>query len=100
MTDPTAAMIFLFDVPEEKQTEYLKATTETIKPFWESHGCESYDIWQTTDGSPVFMKTMFFKDPEAMMKALQSSGEEAKPVVELYNSFATNITNKTYVKKT
>ena len=95
-----ASMIFTFDVPEEKQAEYLKATTEKIKPFWESHGCESYDIWQTSGGSPAFMKIMLFKDPEVMMKSLQESGEEAMPIVELYNSFATNVTNKTYVKKT
>ncbi len=100
MTDPTAAMIFLFDVPEEKQSDYLKATTEKIKPFWESHGCESYNIWQTSEGSPTYMKIMFFKDPDSMMKSLQSSGEEGKPVIDLYNSFATNVTNKTYVKKT
>jgi hypothetical protein len=35
-----------------------------------------------------------------MMKSLRDYGEEAKPVVELYNSFATNVVNKTYVKKT
>jgi len=100
MAGPTASMIFTFDVPEEKQAEYLKATSEKIKPFWESHGCESYDIWQTSDGNPTFMKIMLFKDTDAMMKSLQGSGEEAKPVIELYNSFAMNITNKNYIKKT
>jgi ribosome maturation factor RimP len=95
-----AIMVFTFDVPEEKQAEYLKATTEKIKPFWESHGCESYDIWQTSNGNPAFMKIMLFKDSEAMMKSLRDYGEEAKPVVELYNSFAMNVVNKTYVKKT
>ena len=100
MANPTAAMIFLYNVPEEKHAEYLKATTEKIKPFWEAHGCESYDVWQASDGNPAFMKVMLFKDPESMRKALQGSNEEAKTVVQLYNSFAINISTKTYVKKT
>jgi quinol monooxygenase YgiN len=100
MAGPTAAMIFTYDVPEEKHAEYLKATTEQIKPFWEAHGCYSYDVWQTSDGEPAFMKIMLFTDTDAMMKSLQGSGEEAMPVVQLYNSFATNVINKTYVKKT
>jgi quinol monooxygenase YgiN len=94
-----AAMIFTFDVPEEKQADYLKATIEKIKPFWESHGCYSYDIWQTTDGEPEFMKIMLFSDVDAIKKSTQGN-EEAKPVVQLYNSFAINISTKTYVKKT
>ena len=94
-----ASMIFTFDVPEEKQAEYLKATSEKIKPFWESHGCESYDIWQTSDGEPAFMKIMLFSDLDAMKNSMQGN-EEAKPIVELYNSFAINVSRKTYVKKT
>ena len=94
-----ASMIFTFDVPEEKQAEYLKATSEKIKPFWESHGCESYDIWQTSDGEPVFMKIMLFSDLDAMKNSMQGN-EDAKPIVELFGSFATNVSRKTYVKKT
>ncbi len=100
MADSSAAMIFLYDVPEEKQADYLKATSEKIKPFWEAHGCDSYDVWQTSDGSPAFMKIMLFKDADAMTKSLQGSGEEAIPVVDLYNSFATDVTTKTFIKKT
>ena len=99
MAAPTASMIFTFDVPEEKQAEYLKATTEKIKPFWESHGCESYDIWQTSDGEPAFMKIMLFSDTDAMKKATQGN-PEAGPIVQIFASFATNISSKTYVKKT
>jgi len=95
-----ASMIFTFDVPEEKQAEYLKATIEKIKPFWESHGCEAYDIWQTSDGEPAFMKVMLYSDIDAMSKSMQGNSEEAKPIVELYNSFAINVSRKTYVKKT
>ena len=39
-------VVFTFDVAPEKQSEYLKATAEKIKPYWESHGCQSYDVWQ------------------------------------------------------
>ncbi len=95
----TASMIFTFDVPEEQQAEYLKVTIEKIKPFWESHGCESYDIWQTSDGEPAFMKIMLFSDLDALKESTQDN-EEAMPIVQLYNSFATNVSRKTYVKKT
>lgn len=94
-----AMMVFTFDVPEEKQAEYLKATTEKIKPFWESHGCQSYDIWQTSDGEPAFMKIMLFSDLDAVKKSTEGN-EEAMPVVQLWSSFATNVSTKIYVKKT
>lgn len=92
-------IVFTFDVPEEKQAEYLKATTEKIKPFWESHGCQAYDIWQTTDGEPAFLKTMFFSDTEDRKKATEGN-PEAIPIVQLWGSFATNVSRKTYVQKT
>ena len=91
--------IFTFDVPEEKQAEYLKATAEKIKPFWESHGCQAYDIWQSTEGSPAFLKTMFYADTGAGPGGPEMS-DEAKAIVGLFMSFATNISPKTYVKKT
>ena len=89
--------IFTFDVPEEKQADYLKATAEKIKPFWESHGCQAYDIWQSTEGSPAFLKTMFYADAGAGPGPQPS--EEAKAIVELFSSFATNVSRKMYVKK-
>ena len=92
-------IVFTFDVPEAKQADYLKATTEKIKPFWESHGCEAYDIWQTTDGEPAFIKTMLFSDTDARKKASEGNAE-AMPIVQLFSSFATNVSRKTYAKKT
>jgi len=91
--------IFTFDVPEEKQAEYLKATAEKIKPFWESHGCQAYDIWQSTEGSPAFLKTMFYADTGDSPRGPEMS-DEAKVIVELFSSFATNVSRKMYVKKT
>jgi len=91
--------IFTFDVPEEKQAEYLKVTSEKIKPFWESHGCQSYDIFQATEGSPAFLKTMFLADMSAIQMGADMS-EEAKSIVQIFNSYATNVSVKTYVKKT
>ena len=91
--------IFTFDVPEEKQAEYLKATSEKIKPFWESHGCQAYDIWQSTEGSPAFLKTMFYADTAS--RQMSPEGEaEAKTIVQIFSSFATNVSRKTFVKKT
>ncbi len=95
-----AMMVFTFDVAGEKQAEYIKATKETIKPFWESHGCQSYDIWQVADGGTAFMKIMLFADPDAMKKSTEGNAEAAKPVVQLWSSFATNVSIKSFVKKT
>ena len=99
MAEPTAAMIFTFDVPEEKQAEYIQATIKKIKPFWEANGCESYNIWQTSDGELAFMKIMLFTDAEAIKKATQGN-PEAGPIVQIFSSFATNVSSKVYIKKT
>ena len=42
-------VIYEYDVPVEKQAEYVQATKEKIKPFWESIGCNAYDIWQVAE---------------------------------------------------
>ena len=57
---------FTFDVTEEKQAEYIKATAEKIKPFWEANGCLSYQIWQV-DGQSTFFKDMLFEDAAARL---------------------------------
>jgi quinol monooxygenase YgiN len=90
-------MLYMFEVPAEKHSEYIKATAETIKPFWESHGCKSYTVWQAVDGGTSFIKPMLWDDEAAMEKG--RALPEAKPVVDLFNSFATNVVRKTYIQK-
>lgn len=90
-------VVFTYDVSVEKQKEYLKVTGEKIKPFWESHGCQSYSIWQPTDGPTVFIKEMIYKDQAAMEKSM--SLPEAKSIKDLFFSFANNVSRKVCVQK-
>ena len=64
--------IFTFEVPEEKQEAYLKATAEVIKPFWEAHECQSYEVFQDYfEGSRTrFVKIQYYPDKETMEQSL------------------------------
>ncbi len=88
---------FSYDVSIEKQKEYLQATGEKIKPFWESNGCQSYSVWQVSDNPVAFVKEMVFEDATAMEKSM--SLPEAKSIKELFFSFATNVSRKICTKK-
>jgi len=90
-------VVFTYDVDGEKQQQYLADTAETIKPFWESHGCSSYSVWQTSEGSPAFAKEMLFENEESRGQA--SSDPQAKEVVALFSKYATNVIRKTYIQK-
>ena len=87
-------IVFNYEVPAEKQHEYLNITGEKIKPFWESHGCESYALWQAPEGPTGFVKEMVFRDEATMQKVM--SLEDAQPVKKLFSQFAINITRKAY----
>jgi quinol monooxygenase YgiN len=94
-------VVFLYDVPEDKQEEYLAVTKDKIKPCWESHGCQSYELWQA-DGENSYMKEMTFADMASMGKAmgLAQTNDEVKSAIDLWMSFAENPIRKTYIKKT
>jgi len=87
-------VVFMYDVTREKQDEYLKITRDTIKTFWESHGCEAYTVWFSLEGSTRFMKEMVFKDEGAMQSTMKLA--EAEPVKKLFFQFASNISRTTY----
>jgi hypothetical protein len=87
-------VVFMYEVTKEKQEEYLKITRDTIKPFWESHGCEAYMVWLSLEGSTRFMKEMVFKDKDTMQSAMKLA--EAEPVKKLFFQFASNISRTTY----
>jgi quinol monooxygenase YgiN len=93
-------MVYRYQVPTEKHRQYIKATVEKIKPFWESHGCKSYDVWQAAENGTSFMKTMFFEDADTMQKSMALSKSEGKPFVDLFYSFANDISRQAYIKKT
>jgi hypothetical protein len=87
-------VVYIYEVPVEKQAQYLKATTDQIKPFWESHGCEAYTLWVPVEGSTTFMKEMDFKDEGTMQSTLKLP--EAEPIKKLFSELASNITRTTY----
>jgi quinol monooxygenase YgiN len=91
---PMIKVIYSYEVPSEKQDEYLKITKDEIKPFWESHGCEAYTVWLSLEGSTRFMKEMVFKDELAMQSAMKLA--EAEPIKKLFFQFAGGITRITY----
>jgi quinol monooxygenase YgiN len=87
-------IVFSYEVPNEKQDEYLEITRSQIKPFWESHGCGSYTVWLSIEGSKKFLKEMVFKDEGAMEASMKQP--EAEPIKKLFFGFATGITRATY----
>ncbi len=95
--DKMIKVIFSYEVSPEKQEEYLKVTYEKIKPFWESHGCQSYSVWQVNDQTSTFIKEMLFKDLEEMKRVMAL--DEANPVKELFYSFAMNVSRMVCTKK-
>ena len=91
-------VIFEYDVPVEKQAEYIQATKEKIKPLWESIGCNAYDIWQVVESETRFVKTMLFEDTSAMKETMAK--KEADPLKKLWYKFAEDISRKICEKKT
>jgi len=87
--------VWVFEVPEEKQAAYLKATAEKIKPFWESHGCLSYQVHQDWIDPRRFVKEQYYADRETMERdgaiLFEKKDPEAIAVVELFHSFAENV---------
>ncbi len=87
-------IVFTYEVTGERQDEYLKMTRDGIKPFWESHGCEAYTVWVSTEGPTRFTKEMVFKDEAAMQSTMKLA--EAEPIKKLFSQFANNVTRITH----
>jgi quinol monooxygenase YgiN len=79
-------VVYIYEVSKEKQDEYQKVTAEKIKPFWESHGCQAYKIWQSQEDPNAFMKEMLFTDRAALQGAM--AVPEAEAIKELFFQFA------------
>lgn len=97
MTGKIVKVVFTYDVPVNNQPEYLEVTSEKIKPFWESHGCKSYSLWQVTSESTAFVKEMVFEDLTTMEKSMTLG--EAKSIKGLFYRFANNVLRKVYIRK-
>ena len=93
--------IFTFEVPEEKQAEYLRTTAEVIKPFWEAHECLSYEVFKDYfDGSTTrFVKIQYYPDKETMEQslALARQDEKGQEIVALFFRFAEKLEQRRVV---
>jgi hypothetical protein len=90
-------VVFQYNVPKEKQAEYLQQTRDKIKPFWESHGCRSYSVWQVGESETAFVKEMLFENMSSMKETM--SLKEADPVKEIYFKFAADVSRKIITEK-
>lgn len=91
-------VIFTFNVAKEKQEGYLKASAERIKPFWESRGCQSYQVWQA-EGETTFIKEMLFTDVDSKERIIGAKDDEANAARSLWRSFITDLSLKTFERK-
>ena len=96
--------IFKFEVAPEKQEPFLEAVRDKIKPFWESHGCWEYNVYQEYDAvngyGTGFVKTQVMEGmPTGLEESRAKRSEEAKAMVDLFYTFATDVSVKAYVKK-
>jgi quinol monooxygenase YgiN len=92
-------MLYVFEVAAAKHSEFLKASAEKIKPFWESHGCKSYSVWQAADGSNNFIKPMVWDDKKSMDKTMSLRDGAGKPMIDLFYQFAENVKRTVYIQK-
>ncbi|MBN1102551.1 MAG: hypothetical protein JXL84_03960 [Deltaproteobacteria bacterium] len=90
-------VVFEYNVPKERQAEYLRLTAEKIKPFWEAHGCQSYTVWSVAESETGFVKEMLFDNLSVMKETM--SLKEADPVKEIYFKFAVDVSRKIISKK-
>jgi hypothetical protein len=90
-------VIFNYNVPVEKQAEYLQVTQDKIKPFWEANGCQSYTVWQVAESETAFVKEMLFETVPAMKETMAL--KQAEPVKEMYFKYATDVSRKVMMKR-
>ena len=92
-------MSFQFEVAKEKQDEFLKFVREIAKPWWESHGCQAYSMWQVS-GENVFNKRMKFADMATLDKVIPANEQdpECKELIKKFDYFTTNDSRKIYIK--
>jgi quinol monooxygenase YgiN len=94
-------VIFTFEVEKEKQEEFLNFVKTGTKPWWESHGCLGYNVWQAA-GEDTFMKRMEFQDLATMEKVMPANEKdpECRALIDKFESYTINISRKPYIKMT
>ena len=84
---------FYYDIPTEKQTDYLKFVAEELKLFFQSRGARTYAVYQNVNpkNSTNFMAEMIFDDAEKMQKTMGLHGKDPEydAMVQRFFSFVT-----------
>jgi hypothetical protein len=96
-------IVFMCDVPKEKQEEFLKHSREGTKPYMEAHGVISYNVWKTDEeGFPGFIKEMYVKDMAAAQEVfkIRSTVPEAKELVDRWEGMTVGLKRKIYTLMT
>ena len=99
----TVKVVIMCDVPEEKQEAFLKLSREGTKPYLESHGVISYDVWKTeAEGWPGFIKEMYVKDVAAAQAVfkMRATVPEAKELIDRWEGMTENLQIRIYKKLT
>jgi hypothetical protein len=96
--------IFHFEVEPEDQAEFLQVVKDRIKPYWESHGCWSYNVYQAYDAEAGpgrhFVKTQIMEGmPSTVEESRAKRTPESQEVVERFYRYAKNVTFKGYLKR-
>ena len=94
-------VVFTFKVPKERQAEFLGFVKSGTKPWWESHGCLAYDVWQA-DGEDAFIKTMDFPDLNTLKTVMPTHEQnpECRALIDKFESYTIGISRKPYIKMT
>jgi quinol monooxygenase YgiN len=94
-------VVFTFEVAKENQEEFLDFVKSGTKPWWESHGCLAYDVWQAA-GENAFIKTMDFADQETFQTVMPANERdpECRALIEKFESYTIDISRKPYIKMT
>ncbi len=94
-------VVFMFEVAKERQAEFLAFVKSGTKPWWESHGCLGYDVWQA-DGENAFIKTMDFPGLKEMKKIMPANEQdpECRALIQKFESYTINLSRKPYVRMT
>jgi len=73
-----AKAYFSYNIPEEKQAEYLKFVADELKPFLQSRGARTYEVYQNAnqENPTNFMAEMIFDDVETMQKTMGMHGKD------------------------
>ena len=121
-------IVYTFRVSPEQHEEYLRATKEIFKPFWEKQGCLSYNIYQecrggtkfledmTSEGVEIskeldayllnggemlFFKEVVFEDLESMLRIMSScaADHQAMDIMAKWRSYVTDVTRLCFIER-